>query len=91
MLSPLPAPRKSHRLIVSGMYSYVRHPMYGGLIMACLGLAAISRNECRVALSFLLWWVLENKVTFEEKALGEAYPEYEAYKNKVKKFFPYIY
>jgi hypothetical protein len=37
--------------------------MYGGLLMAALGLAAITRNECRLALSGLLWLVLEQKVS----------------------------
>lgn len=41
---------------------YVRHPMYSGLIMAGIGLAAITRNECRLALTALLWVVLEQKV-----------------------------
>jgi protein-S-isoprenylcysteine O-methyltransferase Ste14 len=74
------------------MYSYVRHPMYGGLLMASLGLSAITNNECRLALSFLLWFVLEQKVVLEERALGELYPgEYAEYKKRVKKFLPYIY
>jgi len=90
-LSPLPAPRKVHKLITTGMYTYVRHPMYGGLLMAALGLAAITRNECRLALTGLLWLVLEQKVQFEEKALAERYPDYKEYKARVKKFFPYVY
>jgi protein-S-isoprenylcysteine O-methyltransferase Ste14 len=91
-LSPLPQPRKQHKLVTSGMYSYVRHPMYAGLLMASLGLSAITNNECRLALSFLLWWVLEQKVVIEERALGELYPaEYADYARRVKKFFPYIY
>jgi len=41
---------------------YVRHPMYGGLLCAGLGLAIVSRNECRLALTALLWLVLDRKV-----------------------------
>lgn len=36
--------------------------MYAGLIMGSLGLAIITRNECRLALAALLWFVLEQKV-----------------------------
>ena len=43
--------------------------MYGGLLMAALGLAAITRNECRLALTGLLWLVLEQKVS---RMLAEA-------------------
>lgn len=61
-LSPLPAPRARHRLVTSGMYGYVRHPMYGGLLLATFGLAAVTQSEARLALGGLLWWVLEQKV-----------------------------
>ncbi|GIL77202.1 hypothetical protein Vretimale_3118 [Volvox reticuliferus] len=90
-ISPLPEPRKKHQLVVSGIYGYVRHPMYGGLLLAGFGLAVLTRNETRLAILALLWWVLENKVAVEEKALAARYPEYEEYKTKVKKFFPFLY
>ncbi|KXZ46817.1 hypothetical protein GPECTOR_40g551 [Gonium pectorale] len=90
-LSPLPEPRKKHELVVSGIYGYVRHPMYGGLLLAAFGLSVLTRNETRLAICALLWWVLECKVAVEEKALSERYPEYAEYKAKVKKFFPFIY
>ncbi len=45
-----------------GMYAIVRHPMYAGLILASVGLAAISLSEARLALAALLWWILEQKV-----------------------------
>jgi protein-S-isoprenylcysteine O-methyltransferase Ste14 len=41
---------------------YLRHPMYGGLLMASFGLAIVTRNETRMALAALLWVVLEQKV-----------------------------
>ncbi|EFJ48793.1 hypothetical protein VOLCADRAFT_90641 [Volvox carteri f. nagariensis] len=59
--------------------------MYGGLLLAGFGLAVLTRNETRLAILALLWWVLENKVASEEKALLARYPEYAEYKAKVKK------
>jgi protein-S-isoprenylcysteine O-methyltransferase Ste14 len=41
---------------------YVRHPMYGGLLMASFGLAVITRSETRLAMAVLLWVVLQKKV-----------------------------
>ena len=74
------------------MYSYVRHPMYGGLAMASLGLAAVTQSETRLALAALLWFILERKSSIEEKELVARYPQqYEEYKTKVKKFVPFIY
>ena len=91
-ISPFPKPRKNHQLVTSGMYSYVRHPMYCGLILASLGLAAITRSETRLALAGLLWFILERKTGFEEKELVGRYPsEYPAYVAKVKKLIPFVY
>eukprot|EP00879_Flechtneria_rotunda_P005547 GHRR01005840.1.p1 GENE.GHRR01005840.1~~GHRR01005840.1.p1 ORF type:complete len:253 (+),score=64.60 GHRR01005840.1:382-1140(+) len=90
--SPLPAPRAKHELVISGMYSYVRHPMYGGLIMSAFGLAIITHNETRLAMAVLLWLVLEKKVSLEEQMLTERYGKaYTDYKAKVKQFFPFVY
>jgi len=90
--SPLPAPRKNHKLVTSGLYAHVRHPIYGGLIMAALGLAAISRNEGRLALAILMWVVLEYKASFEENSLVQRYgAEYKAYAAKTKKLIPFLY
>ncbi len=36
--------------------------MYGGLLLGSLGLAVLTRNESRLALVAVLWFVLENKV-----------------------------
>ncbi|PNH11878.1 putative protein-S-isoprenylcysteine O-methyltransferase [Tetrabaena socialis] len=90
-ISPLPQPRKKHQLVVSGIYGYARHPMYGGLLLAALGLAVLTRNETRLAITAVLWWVLENMVSVEESALSGRYAEYTEYRSKVKKFLPFLY
>eukprot|EP00198_Chlamydomonas_reinhardtii_P006283 XP_001695619.1 predicted protein [Chlamydomonas reinhardtii] len=90
-LSPLLQPRKKHSLVVSGIYSYVRHPMYGGLMLVAAGFTILTRNETRLAILALLWYIMERVVVTEERALSERYPEYAEYKAKVKKFLPFIY
>lgn len=52
------------------MYSYVRHPLYAGLLMGAFGLAVITRNETRLAMAALLWAVLEKKVGVLQSADG---------------------
>lgn len=42
---------------------YLRHPMYGGLLMASLGLAAVTHDESRLLAAAVLWLVLEQKVS----------------------------
>lgn len=91
-LSPMPQPRQKHTLVTTGMYSYVRHPMYAGLLLTAFGLAAVTRNETRLALALGLWFILEKKTAKEEEFLCQRYPEeYEQYKSQVKKFVPFIY
>ncbi|KAG2439994.1 hypothetical protein HXX76_004111 [Chlamydomonas incerta] len=90
-LSPLPKPRKNHALVTDGIYGLSRHPMYGGVLLAALGLSVLSHNETRLLTTIGLWWILENKANLEEAALEELYPEYPVYKAKVKKFIPYLF
>jgi len=79
------------RLIDSGVYSWVRHPMYLGILLSCLGFFFISPS----LLSFGVWltfFILYDKMTaYEERdlirKLGE---EYIAYQKRVPKWFPRI-
>ena len=77
------------RLIDSGVYSWIRHPMYLGILLFCLGFFFISPS----LISFGVWLafsILYDKMaTYEEKdllrILGE---EYVAYKKRVPKWLP---
>ena len=78
------------RLIDSSVYSWVRHPMYLGILLLCLGFFFLSSS----LLSFGVWlafFILYDKMAaYEEKdlirILGE---EYTAYQKRVPKWFPY--
>ncbi len=50
--------------------------MYGGILLAGFGLAVLTRNETRLAILALLWWILENKVNVrrEGRQLGTTHP-----------------
>lgn len=52
--SPLITPRKSNAIVKTGMYQYMRHPLYAGLIMLAFGLSAVFYDEGRFMLSCLL-------------------------------------
>lgn len=90
-LSPLPLPRENSELVTSGVYGLARHPMYGGLLLGCIGLSIITMNEVRFLVTCLLWWLVEQKSALEERALEEKFKDYADYKVKVKKFFPFLY
>jgi protein-S-isoprenylcysteine O-methyltransferase Ste14 len=90
--SPLPTPRTKHKLVTHGAYAYCRHPLYGGLIMVSLGLAAYTFSEARLLFTIIMCFILSVKSKAEEVALTALYgEEYKAYEAKVSKFIPYLY
>ncbi|KAG2495272.1 hypothetical protein HYH03_006545 [Edaphochlamys debaryana] len=91
-LTPLPAPREDAKLVTTGLYGYCRHPIYAGLLVFALGLSVASHSETRLAITAALFWVLNSKVEMEEEGLVAKHGrQYEVYREKTKKFFPYLY
>lgn len=89
-LTPLPKPKDDASLSEDGAYALVRHPMYGGVLLAVAGwsLTASPLGLAATALSALF---LELKSRREETWLAERYPGYDAYRRRVRwKFVPGI-
>lgn len=84
--------QQGHSISRSGPYQYVRHPIYGGGLLAMFGSAIL------VGQIFGFIWVifcvfgLNRKIDQEEKLLTEQFPEeYPLYKNQVKKLIPFLW
>jgi protein-S-isoprenylcysteine O-methyltransferase Ste14 len=90
-LSPLPAPMPSAELVERGIYRFIRHPIYTGLILAALGGSIYTVSLLAVGLTALLAVVLDLKSRREEIWLRERFPEYKAYAARTRKFIPGIY
>ena len=87
-LTPFPRPRNDASLREGGAYAFVRHPMYGGVILTFVGwsLAATPLGLAATALGALF---LELKTRREETWLVEQYSGYAAYRRRVRwKFVP---
>lgn len=80
--SPFPRPRRGGRLIESGPYEYVRHPIYSaGLLFFCgYALATSPAAFVPLAALALLWG---RKAALEERLLAERYPDYRDYRSRV--------
>ncbi|KAK9866381.1 hypothetical protein WJX84_006117 [Apatococcus fuscideae] len=87
-LSPFPTPLDDSRLITQGIYGYVRHPMYAGLLYSAWGLAAASGNPARLLLALALTLLLNKKAGLEETKMTERHPDYLEYAKAVGRFFP---
>ncbi len=77
-------------LKVSGIYGFVRNPMYLGLLTAAGAVCLSSRSLSWILFAFLLT-VLLTKIRAEEGYLKEAYPEYQEYVNGTKRLIPWVW
>jgi protein-S-isoprenylcysteine O-methyltransferase Ste14 len=90
-VTAVPRPVEGGRLIETGVYGLVRHPIYTGIIAAAagFGLATASPPALFVALVLLVFFDLKSRR--EEAWLLDAYPGYEAYRRRVRKLVPFVY
>ena len=90
-MTPFPRPLDHARLQVGGAYRLVRHPIYGGLILIDLGWS-LSSSPLALVLTVALALVLEVKSRLEESMLDQRYPEYKAYRQRVRwRFVPGVH
>ena len=90
-LTPMPRPRSDARLIESGVYRRLRHPIYAGLMLGGLGWAALTASLPAFLVGLLLALFLDAKARREEAWLLERYAGYADYRNRSKRFLPGIY
>lgn len=87
-LTPFPKPRDEASLNEGGAYGFVRHPMYGGVILAIAGWS-LARTPVGLAMTAVAVLFLELKSRREEAWLVARYAGYEEYRRRVRwKFFP---
>jgi protein-S-isoprenylcysteine O-methyltransferase Ste14 len=90
-LTPLPYPRDDARLVESGIYGVVRHPIYGGLVVTAFGWALVSVSLVTLVLAFGLAVFFDLKSRREEVWLRERYAGYRDYMARTKRLVPKIY
>ena len=83
-LSPFPRPIAKGNLITSGIYSFMRHPMYYSLILISFGFFIIKLSFYYLFLTISLTLVIKLKIILEEQYLNNKFRNYLVYKDKVK-------
>lgn len=90
-LTPFPKPVAEGDLRQRGVYRLVRHPMYGGALLAVLGWALLSSPLALVPLG-AAGAFLEAKRRREEAWLLEQHPDYAEYQRRVRRrFIPFVW
>jgi len=85
-------PTSNNELVTNGVFKKVRHPIYGGVILSCIGISIISNSIDKGIVSVLLSLVLDRKCDIEEEYLVNRYPyKYSTYIEKTKKLLPGVY
>jgi protein-S-isoprenylcysteine O-methyltransferase Ste14 len=85
-------PRSTDRLLLSGPYALVRHPMYTSVLCLSMGLAFLTQSLAIFALFCVYAGIIPSLVAFEEEGLRRAYGEqFAAYQSRVKKLIPLFY
>ncbi|WP_442754254.1 methyltransferase family protein [Methylocystis sp. JAN1] len=83
---------RGQRIVTTGPYAVVRHPMYGGAILFLLGTPLLLGSSYGLVFVPLLVVVLAIRSVFEERMLGERFPDYAAYAEKVRyRFVPFVW
>lgn len=90
-LTPLPKPNEAGKLIASGIYRWVRHPIYTGVLLIALGWAFYIEGLVTLWSVAVLAIFFDIKSRREEQWLLEKYPEYAAYQQKTQRLIPLIY
>jgi protein-S-isoprenylcysteine O-methyltransferase Ste14 len=90
-LTPFPKPLDNARLVETGAYRLVRHPIYGGLILGAMGWGLIRAAPVGLLGAVALAVFFDLKSRREEIWLSERYREYPAYRNRTRRLLPWIY
>lgn len=87
-LTPYPSPKTNAALITTGLYKYVRHPIYSGIILLFTGYSLYKDSWYKLGIAFLLIVLFHFKTLYEEARLSEKFTDYKNYKKKTGKFLP---
>ena len=84
--------QKSHQLIKLGLYRYIRHPVYLGMLCSALGLSFLFRSWIGLVAMVPILVGLLFRIRDEEAVLNKEFGlEWQAYCKRSWRFIPYLY
>lgn len=83
-----PLPNAHARLRTTGLYRFVRHPIYSGLLLAATAFTVGTGSVTRVVVLVLLVLLLTVKARWEEPRLSRRFEGHAAYASRTPRFVP---
>ncbi len=87
-LTPTPVPKDDGSLATGGLYRFMRHPIYSGVLMVVIGLMARSGSWLTITVGIVTMLFFNQKARWEEARLMERYADYAAYAAVTPRFVP---
>lgn len=88
VVTATPVPVGHTELRTGGLYRFVRHPVYTGLLVFAWANALASGSVAQVLLAAALTALLAGKARWEERMLTAAHPDYADYAGRTGRFLP---
>lgn len=80
------------KVIDTGLYGIVRHPMYAGVVLLCLAIPLVLGSLWAFLLFLLFPALIVRRILNEEAVLEKGLPGYAEYKKRVKyRLIPYLW
>jgi protein-S-isoprenylcysteine O-methyltransferase Ste14 len=90
--SGLVAIQPDHQLKTDGLYRYIRHPSYTGLLVAMIGWVLVFRSAIGLLLNIPLFLLLLSRMNDEEKFLETHFgAQYRTYCERTRRLIPFVY
>lgn len=86
-----PLVRRDARLVTTGPYAVIRHPMYSAVLLTLWALIIDRYSLFRLAVGLILTVDLLVKIRYEERLLKNHFPEYAAYMKTTERLIPFVF
>jgi protein-S-isoprenylcysteine O-methyltransferase Ste14 len=87
-LTATPLPNAHAQLRTGGLYRFVRHPIYSGLLLTMASVTAASGSGLRLLTLGALFVLLTVKARWEERRLSQRFEGYAQYAARTPRFVP---
>lgn len=84
--------KQDHELITQGIYRYIRHPIYFGIILLVIGVELVVGSWLWIPAFIITPWVMISWAKREEKLLTQHFGQkYKDYMQKTKRLIPFLF